>query len=49
MMKFQKKIYNWIVVISIDSVMIMDKKNYAPVYLAECKCDIKKKKDDQIY
>ena len=29
--------------------MIMDKKNYTQDYLAECKYDIKKKKDDQIY
>ena len=34
----------FIACISVDSVMKMDKKNYAQVYLQECKYKIRKKK-----
>ena len=36
--------YTCIAVISIDSVMKMDKKNFAQVYLEECKYAIRKEK-----
>ena len=36
--------YTCIVCITIDSVMGMEKKNYAQVYLEECKYRVKKKK-----
>ena len=34
--------YTCIACVFIDSVMIMDKKNYPRAYLEECKCKIKK-------
>ena len=36
--------YNCIACITMDSVMKMEKKNYAQVYLEECKCKMKKTK-----
>ena len=36
--------HTFIACISVDSVMKMDKKNYAQVYLQECKYKIRKKK-----
>ena len=34
--------YTFIVCISVDSVMSIEKKNYLQVYLEECKCKVKK-------
>ena len=34
--------YTFIVCISVDSVMSIEKKNYLQVYLEECKCRVKK-------
>ena len=41
--------YTCIACVTIDSVMIMEKKNYLQVYLEECKHRMKKKKNDPIH
>ena len=40
----ENKQYTYIVCITIDSVMRMEKKNYPQVYLEKCKYKMKKKK-----
>ena len=42
----ENKHYACITCVTIDSVMRIEKKNYAQVFLEECKYEMKKNKDD---